>query len=184
MATYATYRHVELDRVGCGKKRITKPPGGETSDVFTTSPGSSLAGTPPGTPRRVKNYMASTIFSEDGPVVDHALSSQMPRNTKHRPQDNSFSKLFGNGHFEDSIDGSVSPASTPRAANGIMNGTPKMNGNGLNGHHENGTNSGSSSGTATPIGDYANGMNGRHTPDSGLCTPRRVPPGGYSSKLW
>ncbi|XP_053655043.1 microtubule-associated protein Jupiter isoform X4 [Cherax quadricarinatus] len=30
MATYAAYRHVELDRVGLGKRRVNHPPGGET----------------------------------------------------------------------------------------------------------------------------------------------------------
>ncbi|XP_050716211.1 uncharacterized protein LOC126998506 isoform X3 [Eriocheir sinensis] len=34
MAAYATYRHVELDRVGVGKKRVLKPPGGGSSIVF------------------------------------------------------------------------------------------------------------------------------------------------------
>ncbi|XP_037788980.1 microtubule-associated protein Jupiter-like isoform X2 [Penaeus monodon] len=34
MATYATYRHVELDRVGLGKKRVLKPPGGGSSISF------------------------------------------------------------------------------------------------------------------------------------------------------
>ncbi|XP_063884617.1 uncharacterized protein LOC135113225 isoform X4 [Scylla paramamosain] len=29
MASYATYRHVELDRVGVGKKRVNHPPGGK-----------------------------------------------------------------------------------------------------------------------------------------------------------
>merc|ERR1712106_182941 len=34
MATYATYRHVELYRVGYGKKRVLKPPGGGSSISF------------------------------------------------------------------------------------------------------------------------------------------------------
>ncbi|XP_071536260.1 uncharacterized protein [Panulirus ornatus] len=34
MATYAAYRHVELDRVGLGKRRVLKPPGGGSSIVF------------------------------------------------------------------------------------------------------------------------------------------------------
>ncbi|CAL4098620.1 unnamed protein product [Meganyctiphanes norvegica] len=34
MATYAAYRHVELYRVGYGKKRVLKPPGGGSSISF------------------------------------------------------------------------------------------------------------------------------------------------------
>nr|ABM55649.1 hypothetical protein [Maconellicoccus hirsutus] len=34
MATYAAYRHIELDKVGAGKKRVLKPPGGGSSDIF------------------------------------------------------------------------------------------------------------------------------------------------------
>ncbi|KAK8729734.1 hypothetical protein OTU49_008293 [Cherax quadricarinatus] len=34
MATYAAYRHVELDRVGLGKRRVLKPPGGGSSISF------------------------------------------------------------------------------------------------------------------------------------------------------
>ncbi|XP_003245677.1 microtubule-associated protein Jupiter-like [Acyrthosiphon pisum] len=34
MATYAPYRHIELDNIGCGKKKVLKPPGGGSSDIF------------------------------------------------------------------------------------------------------------------------------------------------------
>ncbi|XP_076042428.1 microtubule-associated protein Jupiter isoform X2 [Oratosquilla oratoria] len=34
MATFASYRHVELDRIGKGKKRVLKPPGGGSSILF------------------------------------------------------------------------------------------------------------------------------------------------------
>ncbi|XP_072153457.1 microtubule-associated protein Jupiter isoform X2 [Bemisia tabaci] len=34
MATYAAYRHIELDNIGYGKKRVLKPPGGGSSDIF------------------------------------------------------------------------------------------------------------------------------------------------------
>jgi len=63
MATYATYRHVELYRVGYGKKRVLKPPGGGSSISFggeephpnkTTSPtaphDNKSNGTPASTP--------------------------------------------------------------------------------------------------------------------------------------
>ncbi|KAB7507352.1 Microtubule-associated protein Jupiter [Armadillidium nasatum] len=38
MATYATYRHVELDKIGQGKKRVLKPPGGGSSISFMDEP--------------------------------------------------------------------------------------------------------------------------------------------------
>lgn len=34
MAAYATYRHIEIDNIGFGKKRVLKPPGGGSSDIF------------------------------------------------------------------------------------------------------------------------------------------------------
>jgi len=162
--------------------RITKPPGGETSDIF-----SSPASTPPGTPRRVKNYMASTIFSPEG-----GQGSQ--RNGRPRREDDSFNRLFGannntvanNGNSRgDSPDSSgtstprsiknhqksniiFSDAEVSRKLNGhAANGHNGINGhvisNGLNGHSngvnghsnghsDNGSVSGSSSGSATPNG--------------------------------
>ncbi|KAK7873447.1 hypothetical protein R5R35_000227 [Gryllus longicercus] len=56
MAVYAAYRHIELDNVGYGKKRVLKPPGGGTSDIF---------GAPDpvqNSPRRVRNNMQSSVF--------------------------------------------------------------------------------------------------------------------------
>jgi len=79
-------------------RRISKPPGGETSDIFSTP-----ASTPPSTPRKVKNYMASTIFTPTNGVAE-------AKNIRQRPDGNSFNRLFG--ATEEAVDGS--PPATPR----------------------------------------------------------------------
>ena len=135
----------------CHFSRITKPPGGETSDIFTTP-----TGTPPSTPRKVKNYMASTIFT---PVTANGAEQ---KNARQRPDGNSFNRLFGIG-AEDGTDG-ASPPATPRGgknyqkSNVIFTGenghARHTNGNGyarsMNGSE--GSYSGSSSGSVTPNG--------------------------------
>ncbi|XP_015439888.1 PREDICTED: microtubule-associated protein Jupiter isoform X1 [Dufourea novaeangliae] len=83
MATYATYRHVELDNVGYGKKRVLKPPGGGSSDIFGAGPEET-------SPRRVKNHNQSQLGSAlfgDGPN-----SNETPRN---KPGNDSYKRLFG-----------------------------------------------------------------------------------------
>ncbi|XP_017062126.1 microtubule-associated protein Jupiter isoform X2 [Drosophila ficusphila] len=57
MAAYAAFKHVELYNVGKAKKRVMRPPGGGSSDIF----GSEM----PQTPRNVKNRMASNIFAAE-----------------------------------------------------------------------------------------------------------------------
>lgn len=95
------YRHIELDRVGTGKKRIVKPPGGKSSDIFgrpispsprtpngtiigspPSSPGSSTPSSAPSTPRRGSLRMEDTKNRLFGPAVtpsrkikDHMKSS-------------------------------------------------------------------------------------------------------------
>ncbi|XP_052869694.1 microtubule-associated protein Jupiter isoform X3 [Anopheles cruzii] len=56
MATYAAFKHVELYNVGNTKKRVLKPPGGGSSDLF----GSDLGATPR---TMSKNRMQSNIFA-------------------------------------------------------------------------------------------------------------------------
>jgi len=66
MATYAAYRHIELDNVGYGKKRVLKPPGGGSSDIFG-GPDDATS------PRRVKNHNASQLtgfFGDNAPKND------------------------------------------------------------------------------------------------------------------
>jgi len=191
--------------------KISKPPGGDTSDIFTT-PNS----TPPSTPRKVKNYMASNIFTPADAEV---------RSVRQRPDDSSFTKLFGttNGTADTPDGGSPrgknyqkSNVLFPQAngsANGHVNGKSAHNGD----SHENGSNgtaSGSSSGSATPSGSICgdiehpktngtsngvastngsttngsatNGVNGavNGTTKPAATNSKRIPPGGFSSKLW
>nr|BAN20472.1 unkown protein [Riptortus pedestris] len=86
MATYAAYRHIELDKVGYGKKRVLKPPGGGSSDIFGTG-GSQQDGN---TPRRVKNHQHSNLFLNDDPA---------PTNTPSRNHDGQTNGE--NGHAEE-----------------------------------------------------------------------------------
>lgn len=115
--------------------RITKPPGGETSEIFGTP-----TSTPPTTPRKVKNYMASTIFSPD--------ETKSERPIRARTEDNSFNRLFGNE------DGKGSP----RGKNWQKSNIVFADGEHGNGHshklngHSNGYTNGSESGYSTPDG--------------------------------
>ncbi|XP_017796911.1 PREDICTED: microtubule-associated protein Jupiter isoform X4 [Habropoda laboriosa] len=87
MATYATYRHVELDNVGYGKKRVLKPPGGGSSDIFGAAPEET-------SPRRVKNHnqsqLGSALFGET--PNSNSNSNETPRN---KPGNDSYNRLFG-----------------------------------------------------------------------------------------
>jgi len=130
--------------------RITRPPGGESSDIF----GSSPTTTPPSTPRKVKNYMASTIFTP-------SQGSQVK--SRNRPDDDSFNRLFG-AKTGDMADGLMTPRGKNHQKSNIFSGVEKTNGvvvengvkNGVNGHANgivNGTNG---------VNGHANGTNG-HT---------------------
>jgi hypothetical protein len=208
MAAYASYRHIEIDNVGCGKRRITKPPGGETSDIFT-NPSNS---TPPSTPRKVKNYMASNIFTPTAPV-----QPVEPRSVnRHRPDDDSFKRLFGAGNngvvlAADAVDGPQTPRGKDNQKSNVLlpagekplvvngNGHGPIIGNGFTSPkalpgdgHDSGSSSGNSSGSATPNGSVngdaeparitngsPNGVNG-----TAPVPTRRVPPGGHCTQLW
>ncbi|XP_015513620.1 microtubule-associated protein Jupiter isoform X1 [Neodiprion pinetum] len=84
MATYAAYRHIELDNVGYGKKRVLKPPGGGSSDIFGGAPEET-------SPRRIKNHnhsqLGSTMFGENS-----THGSDTPRA---KPGNDSYKRLFG-----------------------------------------------------------------------------------------
>ncbi|XP_072756442.1 microtubule-associated protein Jupiter isoform X2 [Anoplolepis gracilipes] len=87
MATYATYRHVELDNVGYGKKRVLKPPGGGSSDIF---------GAEETSPRRVKTHNQSQLGSAlfgNANGTDNAHVILSPRSNK--PGNDSYNRLFG-----------------------------------------------------------------------------------------
>jgi len=105
MATYAAYRHIELDNVGYGKKRVLKPPGGGSSDIF----GSGEDG---GAARRIqKNHLASNVFLSDEPAP--STPSRSP---------------VANGDSHDGADTPVSNGNTSPVTNGnrITNGGAQM----------------------------------------------------------
>ncbi|XP_043480253.1 microtubule-associated protein Jupiter isoform X1 [Leptopilina heterotoma] len=138
MATYAAYRHVELDNVGYGKKRVLKPPGGGSSDIF----GASAEET---SPRRVKSHQASQLGSalfgdnaRNGP--SHSTNGPDTPRVTNKPGNDSYKRLFGppdalpnqnsKNHMKSNIPLSgesttvVSPAKSTSSSNGsICNGT-------------------------------------------------------------
>ncbi|XP_024886000.1 microtubule-associated protein Jupiter isoform X2 [Temnothorax curvispinosus] len=92
MATYAAYRHVELDNVGYGKKRVLKPPGGGSSDIFGAAPEET-------SPRRIKSHnqsqLGSALFGDINGTdrTDNANAAVSPRSNK--PGNDSYKRLFG-----------------------------------------------------------------------------------------
>jgi len=134
MAFY-TYRHVELDRVGCGKRKVLKPPGGGSSDIFGFSSSDDKL-------VKSKKYAPST-FS----IGDEAEEERKP---------------------VDLSDG----ASTPSHSS-ISNGSPNTS--------EPNTPRSAAAGNPVTGEGYIEGSSEKKEE-----TPRRqrVPPGGYSSKLW
>jgi len=140
--------------------RITKPPGGDASDIFGAS---SPTTTPPATPRKVKNYLASNIFSAD-------RGDAQPK-TRQRQDADSFNRLFGAKDAPDG--GSPVKVKNYQKSNVLMSDAPATNGhvNGKNGHanghaeaknghaspngsvNGHGSDSGVGSGSVTPNGD-------------------------------
>nr|XP_014289526.1 microtubule-associated protein Jupiter isoform X2 [Halyomorpha halys] len=184
MATYAAYRHIELDKVGYGKKRVLKPPGGGSSDIFGTSGGSNETG---GTPaRRVKNHQQSNLFLSDEPQMTPsrnqngkdtysrlfgALPPTTPASTcKNRMKSNILLSDEVNDNKNEQKDDAQSEAS-----NDCTDGTH----NGQNGHSEEIANANPvMNGNAAPI------VNGNTQPAPAPAQRQRVPPGGFSSGLW
>ncbi|XP_032682192.1 microtubule-associated protein Jupiter isoform X5 [Odontomachus brunneus] len=96
MATYAAYRHVELDNVGYGKKRVLKPPGGGSSDIFGSGPEET-------SPRRVKTHNQSQLGlalfgdangTDAGNGNGNANAAVSPRSSS-KPGNDSYNRLFG-----------------------------------------------------------------------------------------
>ncbi|XP_030376150.1 microtubule-associated protein Jupiter isoform X7 [Scaptodrosophila lebanonensis] len=195
MAAYAAFKHVELYNVGKAKKRVLRPPGGGSSDIF----GSDM----PQTPRNVKNRMASNIFSAE---KDSAVKNNGDAPRRAQKNVDSYSRLFGeptrpitpaknhmksnipfgqsteaaqqlltngNGHYNGKS-GSVSSASSSVSSsteNLKMNGGSRSEGNPVTGE-----------GYKPGANDYQQPapMNGANQ----VINKNRVPPGGYSSGLW
>ncbi|XP_076173728.1 microtubule-associated protein Jupiter isoform X4 [Ptiloglossa arizonensis] len=214
MATYATYRHVELDNVGYGKKRVLKPPGGGSSDIFGAGPDET-------SPRRVKNHNQSQLGSAlfgDGPNSNNG--NETPRN---KPGNDSYKRLFGppdappttpnaKNHMRSNISlsgesssssassgASTSPAKSTASSDsiaGVLNGYTASNGNNLTNDITDGnpvTGAGytesQNNGPAVQNGtSSSNSSVGEKSNDSSPAAKApargRVPPGGYSSGLW
>ncbi|XP_029404985.2 microtubule-associated protein Jupiter isoform X2 [Bactrocera dorsalis] len=148
MATYAAFKHVELYNVGKTKKRVLRPPGGGTSDIF--------GGDLPQTPRNVKNHMQSNIFSCDknGAIKNNVRQGahrfyfigDQPRRGQQKVD--SYQRLFGEperpntparNHMKSSIPfGSNTEAAQELLANG-------------NGHHSNGKGGSVSTSTSSSV---------------------------------
>ncbi|XP_018403577.1 PREDICTED: microtubule-associated protein Jupiter isoform X2 [Cyphomyrmex costatus] len=117
MATYATYRHVELDNVGYGKKRVLKPPGGGSSDIFGAAPEET-------SPRRIKAHnqsqLSSALFGDiNGTDGTNANAAVSPRSNK--PGNDSYKRLFG----------PPDAPSTPNARNHMRSNIPLSGGSSI-----------------------------------------------------
>ncbi|XP_043250501.1 microtubule-associated protein Jupiter isoform X5 [Colletes gigas] len=214
MATYATYRHVELDNVGYGKKRVLKPPGGGSSDIFGAAPDET-------SPRRVKNHNQSQLGSAlfgDGPNSNNG--NETPRN---KPGNDSYKRLFGppdappttpnaKNHMRSNISlsgesssssassgASTSPAKSTASSDsiaGVLNGYTASNGNNLTNDITDvnpvtgaGYTESQNNGPAVQNGtSSSNSSVGEKSNDSSPAAKApvrgRVPPGGFSSGLW
>ncbi|XP_037506279.1 microtubule-associated protein Jupiter isoform X1 [Rhipicephalus sanguineus] len=95
MAPVYDFRHVELDKIGRGK-RVIKPPGGDDSDIFGVRSPQAQSSAEPSTPRRVKNYQQSSIFTpSEEDLTPTTPSSGASTPTRRRMSDNSQERLFG-----------------------------------------------------------------------------------------
>ncbi|CAG0897082.1 unnamed protein product [Darwinula stevensoni] len=189
---------------------VLKPPGGASSNLFGEETPQEQ------TPRRVKNYMKSSIFGSEEDSVDSPASAK----SRPRPGNDSVSQLFGGQESkssrpvknylkssifawdesdagkkekekkEDEEEGkekgnegggkleqgdSVHDDAAPQV-NTQVNGEVYQNGHG----HGNGSINGDTNGYKTPPSEPS-------TPTSaapGIQQRGRVPPGGFSSKLW
>ncbi|XP_036147270.1 microtubule-associated protein Jupiter isoform X4 [Monomorium pharaonis] len=214
MATYATYRHVELDNVGYGKKRVLKPPGGGSSDIFGAAPEET-------SPRRIKAHNQSQLGSAlFGDTTDNVNAAVSPRNNK--PGNDSYNRLFGPPDV---------PPTTPNARNHMRSNIPLSGGSSIsslssltspakstasnstsgiaNGYLSNGSNSSNDLTDGNPVtgigyasevqkngsvmqngtassNSSSNGEKSNNTSPVTVKPPmrNRVPPGGYSSGLW
>lgn len=161
MAAYATFKHVELYNIGAGKKRVLKPPGGGSSDIFAGSD-------PLTTPRSIKNHMRSNIFSAASP----AKNSTDAR----RPQGDSHNRLFGEpdrAAVPKLRAGSNIPIGNAEVDSSLKQSNGTVVGREINGQEKHGNGE-----VVRPSGENA--------PPSSNNTvlKNRVPPGGFSSGLW
>ncbi|XP_026831976.1 microtubule-associated protein Jupiter isoform X5 [Drosophila erecta] len=204
MAAYAAFKHVELYNVGKAKKRVLRPPGGGSSDIF----GSEM----PQTPRNVKNRMASNIFAAE---KDNGVKNNGDAPRRGQKTVDSHNRLFGEptrpitpgkNHMKSSIPfgqntEAVASAQKLLTTNGHYNGksgSVSSASSSVSSSTENlKMNSGSrsvfrnmSKGNPVTGEGYKAGGNdyNQRQESSNAGTPvinkNRIPPGGYSSGLW
>ncbi|XP_022215811.1 microtubule-associated protein Jupiter isoform X6 [Drosophila obscura] len=132
MAAYAAFKHVELYNVGKAKKRVLRPPGGGSSDIF----GSDM----PQTPRNVKNRMVSNIFSVE---KDNSVKNTGDNPRRGQKTVDSHNRLFGEpmrpitpgkNHMKSSIPFGQN-TETAAAQKLLTNGSSTTNGATTNGHY-------------------------------------------------
>lgn len=189
MATYAAFKHVELYNVGKAKKRVLKPPGGGSSDIF--------AADSPTTPRSMKNRMQSNIFAAPAAQLNGGVKNGSGKGSN---KSDSHNRLFGQTQTQASPTKNHMKSSIPFGAetngtNGHTNGNGHANGNGSS------SSSSSTNGDAvdmvTPVRkESVNPITGAgFKPEINTTVPslngtnqvinkNRIPPGGFSSGLW
>ncbi|KAL0119439.1 hypothetical protein PUN28_007733 [Cardiocondyla obscurior] len=141
MATYAAYRHVELDNVGYGKKRVLKPPGGGSSDIFGAAPEET-------SPRRIKAHNQSQLGSAlfgDTNGTDNASIALSPRSNK--PGNDSYKRLFG----------PPDAPPTPNARNYMRSNIPLSGGSSISSRSSTGTATSPAKSTASSSSGIING---------------------------
>ncbi|XP_060872435.1 microtubule-associated protein Jupiter-like isoform X2 [Metopolophium dirhodum] len=84
MATYASYRHIELDNIGCGKKKVLKPPGGGSSDIFGMTSCDEVNPHKRGTNQ--KNLQSSIILG--GQTPKHSSGTEAANGNSDKPDGN------------------------------------------------------------------------------------------------
>lgn len=168
--------------------KVLRPPGGGSSDIF----GAENAGTP----RTVRNHMASNIFgsTQDAPVKNNG--DGVRRGGKNG---DSYNRLFGESdrpftpaknHLKSNIPlGGDSPAKINNGNNAATNGHTNGKAENNNGVQQNGT----SKTDGNPVtGEGYNGSGGAEVNTAvpslngakQVINKNRIPPGGYSSGLW
>ncbi|XP_064114403.1 microtubule-associated protein Jupiter-like isoform X3 [Macrobrachium nipponense] len=145
MATYAAYRHVELDRVGMGKKRVLKPPGGGSSISFGEEDNLS----PRGNSTPVEEAPKNDNQEQQSPKAETNGTSSPPQT----PKENGTNSVTEN---------SPSTATNTATTNGVA----------LNGTVTNGTTSGSSTPNSSRL-DTQNRLFGQE-PQKMSMSSRRV----------
>ncbi|XP_039289475.1 microtubule-associated protein Jupiter isoform X5 [Nilaparvata lugens] len=205
MATYAAYRHIELDNIGYGKKRVLKPPGGGSSDIFGGSESASEV-------RRVARakQQTSQLFlgsstsssitssssssSASSTASDHAdAPSNGVASAKKTNGTSSYQRLFGEyqipstpskNYMKSNIvldcveTDSGCGSKTGSSGSGSQASTPERGNSPRDGNPVTGEGYDASSKPSTPL------TNGNLSPPSTAQARQRVPPGGFSSGLW